>query len=282
MPNSIGVHLLGRVPSHPDVRDYQLAHFLTPDPLDAALAAVVAKHYSKALKTWATLVTTRVKAISPAPPPPPLPVPTPSPSPAPSPAPTPVPTPAPNPVDVEWVDAEGALDQEDTGHCVGFGWAQWGNTLPIDDHFVNADGHAIYYEAKAIDKEPGQENGSTVRSGAAAMLKRKRLSAYAFAKSVDEMRSWLDGHGPVVVGTDWYELMFQPDSNGFVYPTGNVVGGHCYCCVGDIVSEGALLFQNSWGQDWGLPGGRFKMTYADFGKVFKNNGEACAAVELAR
>jgi hypothetical protein len=268
MPDVIGAHLLGRVPSTPDPRDYQLEHFLTGDPLDAALADVVAKHSSKALKTWATLITKRVEANTPSPPAPPTPDPTPTPV---------VPTPVP---DVEWVDSEGALDQGDTGHCVGFGWAQWGNTLPIDDKFKNADGDAIYYECKVIDGNPRGENGSQVRSGAKAMQNRQRLTSYAFAASIDEVRAWVDSKGPVVFGTDWTDDMFEPDANGFIRPGGRVAGGHCYTCVGDLVSKSALLFQNSWGGDWGLPGGRFLMTYADAEMLFVNDGEACAAVEL--
>lgn len=263
--DSLGPHLLGRTPSPPDPRDYQLAHFLTDDPLDAALAAVLGSWEGHKTKAWAQIITARVKSLSPTPV---------DPAPIPDP-PVPVPTP-----DVDWLDPAGALDQGQTGHCVGFGWAQWGNTLPIEDHFLDADGDAIYYECKNIDGEPGQENGSSVRSGAKAMQTRKRLSAYAFAQTLDEARAWVDSHGPVVFGTDWLDGMFNPDAQGFVHPTGAVAGGHCYACVGDVVSEGALLFQNSWGTNWGMPGGRFKMTYADATMLLGQQGEACAAVEL--
>jgi len=271
---NLGPHLLGRRPSPPDPRDYQLAHFLAGDPLDAALAALMSSWEGKKTKAWANLITQRVKSLSPVPPDP---TPTPTPTPTPDPTPTPItPTPA---ADVVWTDSDAVLDQGQTPHCVGFGWAGWGDTQPVDDHFTNADGDKIYYECKVIDGEPGQEDGSDVRSGAKAMQNRKRLSAYAFAKSIDEVRAFLAAHGPVVFGSDWTNDMFNPDANGYVKPTGGVAGGHCYACVGDLVSEGALLFQNSWGDSWGLSG-RFKMTYADAAQLLANNGEACAAVEL--
>ena len=75
------------------------------------------------------------------------------------------------------------LDQGQTGHCVGFGWAGWGDAAPVEDTYQNADGNAIYYECKVIDGQPHQENGSSVRSGALAMRARGRLSAFAFATS---------------------------------------------------------------------------------------------------
>lgn len=258
---------LGRRPSPPDARDYRLSSFLprsAPDPLDTALAAFLAKHYSAAAKTLATLLVQRVKAISPAPPTPPKPAST----------------------DVVWPDADGALDQGEFGTCVGNGWAQWGNTAPVDDHYDEPAARAIYFEATVIDGQPdnpdvpgGGQQGSTVRSGAKAMQARGRLKTYAFAKSIDEVRAWLDGHGPVVFGTEWDQPMFTPDSKGFVHPDGNSAGGHCYVCVGDLPSEGALLFENSWGTSWGLAG-QFKMSYTDAASLLARQGEACAAAEL--
>jgi hypothetical protein len=254
-----GPHLLGRKPSPRDHRDFKLARFIAQDPLDRTLAQLVAStctHIS--VKRWATLVTSRLTSL----PPPPAP-------------------PQPTADDVVWLDSDAVLDQGDTPHCVGFGWAQWGNTAPVDDGFANADGNAIYYECKVVDKETGQENGSTVRSGAKAMQARGRLSAYAFAASADEAHEFVRTIGPIVVGTEWTHGMFEPDAGGFVRPTGEIAGGHCYLLVGDLPKEGALLFQNSWGATWGM-NGRFKMKYADFAHIFQRNGEACAAVELPR
>ncbi len=36
------------------------------------------------------------------------------------------------------------LNQGNTGHCVWFGWATWGNCPEVVDNYLNADGHAIY------------------------------------------------------------------------------------------------------------------------------------------
>jgi hypothetical protein len=272
MPKEIGKHLLGRIPNEPDDRDFTVKFLQEASPLEIALAKLEAsKAVAPATKAFAKSL---VDFLEPSPGPTPTPDPTPAPTPAPTPDPTPVPT-----SDVQYADKD-QLDQGDTGHCVGFGWAQWGNTDPINDNFTNADGDAIYYECKVIDGEPKQENGSQVRSGAKAMQDRKRDSAYAFASSLDEIKAWVQsGKGPVVIGSDWYNDMFDPDSKGFVKPTGGVAGGHCFLLVGDLESEGAFLFQNSWGKSWGL-NGYFKMKYADFNKLLQAQGDACVCVEL--
>jgi hypothetical protein len=166
---------------------------------------------------------------------------------------------------------------------VGFGWAAWGNTAPVEDTYQNADGNAIYYDAKVIDGEPKAEDGSSVRSGAKAMQNRKRLSAYAFASSIDQVVEWLTNHGPVVFGTNWTNDMFTKDADGFVHPTGSVAGGHCYTAIGyhpaKVLGNGktveAIEYDNSWGT-WG----RFFMTVEDAAKLLASQGEACLTLEL--
>jgi len=66
----IGPHLLGRIPSPPDARDWQLERFLSTDPVDVAYAALMKANVAKATKNWATAVMPLL-GHSPAPPPPP-------------------------------------------------------------------------------------------------------------------------------------------------------------------------------------------------------------------
>jgi hypothetical protein len=171
------------------------------------------------------------------------------------------------------------LDQGQTGHCVGFGWAGWVDAMPVEGSYQNADGHALYYECKVIDGEPLAENGSYVRSGALALRNRGRLAAFAFAKNTNEIDDWIDNHGPVVVGTAWTDDMFDPDATGLVKPTGNVAGGHCYLMLEKVDADDTYVFQNSWGGSWGR-NGRFRMKRSDFASLLANSGEACCAAEL--
>lgn len=273
MSLALGPHLLGCNPSPPDARDWQLASFIeaaqSGDPLDLALAALLAaRGPAKTTKAWASVATERLKAVSP--------VPTPAP---PDPGPTGPPAP-PEPTNTIWADPHATLNQSATPHCVGFGWTQWANTDPTNDDFGDEVGHAVYYECKAIDGQPGKENGSDVRSGAKAMQARGRLDAYAFAQTVAEIRAWVGSTGPVVLGSDWYDDMFNPDAQGFVYPTGKIAGGHCYLLAGDRRDEDAAFLLNSWGADWGL-GGWFKLRWDDVRKLIEDSwGEACATIEL--
>jgi hypothetical protein len=171
------------------------------------------------------------------------------------------------------------LDQGQTGHCVGFGWAGWVDAMPVEGNYQNADGHALYYECKVIDGEPLAENGSTVRSGPLALRNRGRLAAFAFAASTAEIDTWINNQGPVVVGTSWTNDMFNPDANGFVKPTGAVAGGHCYLMLEKVDAQDAYVFQNSWGASWGQ-NGRFRMKRSDFASLLADQGEACCAAEL--
>lgn len=184
-----------------------------------------------------------------------------------------------------WVDAV-VLDQGDFGTCVGNGWAGWGISTPIVDAYDEDDARAIYYEATVIDGTPddpdapgGGQVGSTVRSGAKAMQNRKRLVAYAFASGLADIDEWIDAHGPVVIGSDWTNDMFEPDSSGYVRPTGGVAGGHCYLLLDKLDAEDAYLFRNSWGPGWGDKG-NFRMKRSDFAQLLAAQGEACCAAEV--
>lgn len=174
------------------------------------------------------------------------------------------------------------LDQGQTGHCVGFAWAQWGDCSPVNDVFTNSDAHAIYYEAKVIDREPQAENGTSVHSGAKAMLARKRIGAYAWTQDLEEIKTFVLTQGPLVVGTYWTNDMFNPDAHNFVHPTGAIAGGHAYYICGYDRSTNVLRFQNNWGANW-AEHGFFYMSANEWFSIFTKNGdgEACAGVELA-
>lgn len=188
--------------------------------------------------------------------------------------------PVPLPPSALWADAV-VLDQGNFGTCVGNGWAGWGDSAPIIDAYTETDARAIYREATCIDGacDDTYQAGASVRSGAKAMQARNRLSAYAFAPTLDAIREWLANHGPVVMGTDWLEAMFTPDASGLVHATGAVAGGHCYLCIGYDIPSDTFQFRNSWGKGWGVVG-NFEMSSADLQTLLNQNGEACAAAEL--
>jgi hypothetical protein len=270
MPDEVGPHLLGRRPNTPDDRDFTLDKILKLDaPPDSLADMTLRQVYDQTdyLKTWwGFLVLWRwVKTFFSA---------------HPTPAPAPTPEPGPKSGFSEW-GTLARLDQGDTGHCTGFAWANWGNSTPVSDVFANADGDAIYYEAKVIDGEPGQENGSSTRSAVKAMQSRGRTAAYAFGQSIDELNQWLDQKGPAVAGTDWWTGMFKPDQNGYVDVVGKVEGGHEWVILDRDPNLRVYECLNSWG-DWGK-NGLFYVREEDMQKLlFGGNGDVCFALELPR
>jgi hypothetical protein len=269
--SEIGPHLLGRLPSPPDLRDYRLVNFAGIGQEageydfaeEARLAAeelrlttvtykrwaatkyadVTQTHWWKAFNHLANIIGEPLPPVT---------------------------------LDKLW-DTDFQFDQGETGHCVGFGWAGWGVAEPVIDNYVNAEGHKIYYEAKVIEGNPNNEDGAYTRDGAKAMQNRQRLAVYAFALTLDEILLHLRTQGPLVIGTDWTFDMFTPDADGFVKPTGENAGGHCYLLYG-VVGE-TLHFKNSWGASWG-DNGSFRMTFPNFQILMEAWGEAIASVEL--
>jgi hypothetical protein len=268
--DNLGSHLLGRKVKH-DPKDYSMRKALdklnSDDPvLDKTLREAIDER-NPLVTTWKGILQLWkiIKAFLSA-------------NPAPTPEP-PSPTPTPDPVTSRvWTDNAPVLDQGQTGHCVGFSWAQFGNTDPINDNYDNEQGHAIYYECKVLDGEPRAEDGSYVRTGAKAMKNRGRIATYVFSTNIQDVKEWLLTQGPVTVGSDWMNDMFDPDGEYYVHPQGGVAGGHAYLCVGYDAPTDTYIFQNSWGSGW-ADGGRFKMHAQDFQLLLSRDGEACGTTE---
>jgi hypothetical protein len=175
------------------------------------------------------------------------------------------------------------LDQGATPHCVGYAWATYGIAFPVPDAWDNSMGEKIYYAAKVIDGEPGQEDGSTTQSGVQAFMQFSQLqnNSYAFATNLQDIITWVLANGPVVVGTNWYNNMFNPSSSGLVTiaPNDTVAGGHEYTVNGVDTIAGLFYLTNSWGTSW-ANGGHFLMDFATFQRLQTEGGDCCTASEV--
>jgi hypothetical protein len=167
-----------------------------------------------------------------------------------------------------------ALNQGSTPHCVGFSGVGWMNAEPVPNTLREDDGHALYWDCKAIDGYPG--DGTYVRTLARVLKSKGRISGYAFGSVLDARRFILT-EGPVVFGIPWLEGFFYPDSEGVIKPWGELCGGHAILAYG--ADPVYCWLQNSWGKSWGK-GGTCRISWADLEAVFGDHGEAMAAVEL--
>lgn len=185
-----------------------------------------------------------------------------------------------------------ALDQGQTGTCVGHGWKNFlrcapkrterGGPSPFDIYraAVRLDGFRDNDdEATLPDGDPGMDSGTTVRAGAKALAQAGRLTSYAWSWHLQPVIQWVLTRGPVVLGTNWYSS-FQPDAEGICRITRGAysVGGHCYLMRGVDTKRSLARCCNSWGDGWGRSGD-FYLPLSDLERLIHENGEACSAVE---
>ena len=173
---------------------------------------------------------------------------------------------------------EKPLNQKDTPHCVGFSMASFGINSPVNSMYDNEKGHDFYYLCKIVDGEPGEENGSYIRSAGKVLKDVGRIDVYAFAFSMESIKWWLINKGPLISGTIWTLGMMTPDENNIVRPTGSVVGGHAVL-LNEWTEDNYIGIQNSWGEGWG-DNGKAYISAEDFETLFNYDGEVMTTVEL--
>jgi hypothetical protein len=169
-------------------------------------------------------------------------------------------------------------DQGDTNQCVGYAMHGLLRALPILQRDPRAS--IIYHEAQKLDEFAGEDyEGTSVRGGAKALKADGKIVSYGWANDVQMVLQWLAFKGPVVLGTNWYESMMNPDATGLIVPGGEIVGGHAYLAIGYDSTKERLICQNSWSRDWGPINGRFHLHYDDADALIKDEGEACTSTE---
>jgi hypothetical protein len=186
-----------------------------------------------------------------------------------------------------WV-ALPALDQGDTPQCVGYSSYQWLTSSPVKNlpPFKPVD---LYHQAQKNDEWPGEDyEGSSVRGAFKYLKSAGYVSEYRWALDVETIVGHLLTVGPVVMGTTWTEGMFMADSEGFIDDIGGKeAGGHAYCLIGanrlkkSKHGVGAVRVLNSWGTGW-EDKGRAWLSFAALSWLLKQDGEACAAMEIKK
>jgi hypothetical protein len=140
----------------------------------------------------------------------------------------------------------------------------------------------VYSDATKVDSYDGSyppdDTGSDGLSVAKVMQTRGLISGYLHATSLAAMQAALQDT-PVIVGTNWTEGMFNPDSNGQVHPSGDVAGGHEYEVIGLDVDKKLFHCVNSWGESWGIKG-HFFISFSDMDNLLHSDGDCTQFLPL--
>lgn len=184
-----------------------------------------------------------------------------------------------------WYDGAYYGDQGNTPMCVEYGWGHFCTDSPIVDTATGPPWQTgeVYHAAQLVDEFPGEDyEGTSVRAGAKVLQARGLIGEYRWAFDVDTVLRCVLTTSPVVMGTNWYESMFNPDPvTGRVSIGGAMAGGHCWVVNGYNDRTGWARCKNSWSFQWGHRG-HFFIHRTDLARLIAEDGEACMAVERPR
>lgn len=179
-----------------------------------------------------------------------------------------------------WWSSGAWFDQGNSSACVGHAWAHWLEDGPVTQHGIAVDPFVLYREAQHVDEWPGNDyDGSSVRGGAKVLVTRGLVAGYMWTWNVETLAAAVLTSGPSVVGTNWYDDMFDPDPTGRVSVSGSFAGGHAWLINGVNTRTESFRGKNSWGRSWGRLG-HFTISFADMQRLLDEDGEACLAVEV--
>jgi hypothetical protein len=187
-------------------------------------------------------------------------------------------------------DGTPVLDQGAEGACTGFGVTNELLWYPVAVPGLDATfaREKIYWVAQRDDPWPGgaypqaspRYEGTAVLYAVQAAVDLGYYVEYRWATRERELALGVGHLGPAIIGVDWYEGMYEPDSGGFIHPTGELVGGHCTLLTGINIDDGYYTLHNSWGPSWG-DHGNCKIRRVDMQKLLNDNGEACIITQRA-
>jgi hypothetical protein len=190
-----------------------------------------------------------------------------------------------------WISPGDVWDQGQTSQCVAYSTNRYLITYPVVNKPILP--HEGFYEAcQDVDEWPGSDyDGTSVRAAFKVLKARGQVTSYGWADEAEMVIRHVLSIGPVVMGTDWTDDMVEPDSEGYISPTGQNIGGHAWLLVGadrnrvhkKTGARGAIRKLGSWGSGWAQKG-RAWMTFDDLQKLIKGlsrwPGEACTATEI--
>jgi hypothetical protein len=178
------------------------------------------------------------------------------------------------------------LNQGQEGACVGFGWSAELACDPVQIPASNSSAFKLYEAARAQDQLMGNDfgDGASVLAGVKACQQLGWVSSYRWAMGIDDVVDTLCARGPVVLGINWYDGMYETEEAGRVRLNGQLVGGHCILATGYIPEHPVwggnwVQWTNSWGKTYGV-NGRGYISVDDLSRLLQENGEAVVAMDV--
>jgi len=186
-------------------------------------------------------------------------------------------------------DKRTILNQRETPHCVAYSALHYLMATPVVNNRALPAPIAIYDGAQAIDEWPGTDyEGTSVNAGLKVLRSMGYIERWEWAYDANTAIDHLLARGPLMLGTTWFWDMFEPDAQGYIWPTGPSVGGHAFCLVAanrarknPDGSVGAARILNSWGADWGQ-NGRAWISFKTLQLLIEDWGEVAYPVEVKK
>lgn len=180
------------------------------------------------------------------------------------------------------------FDQGSEGACVGFALGHELAARPAEVRGLTYDSlvENIYWEAQKSDPWEGGSypdadpiyGGTSILAGVKQVKKLGYIDEYRWAFNIDDILYGIGHNGPAVFGLNWYSDMYTPDKNGFIKPTGSLVGGHAILGRAVNVTDGYVTLRNSWGRSWGKDGDCY-ISFEDLESLMNMWGECCFLME---
>jgi hypothetical protein len=186
--------------------------------------------------------------------------------------------------DVDWdLTIDFPLDQGAEGACVGFGTSAELSAEPMQWPTGNAFAQTLYQRARARDRARGYDfpSGATVLAGLEAAREMGLIQGFRWAQRFDDIALGLMV-GPVVMGTDVTEGMYETTAEGEWVPVGPYIGGHCWVIIGFRLNHPTFgrcyLMVNSWGARFGF-NGKAWIREESLRKLWDRGGEAAIVTD---
>jgi len=176
---------------------------------------------------------------------------------------------------VEWANVNHVLDQGEYATCVAasvLGLLNTDDERHNDPAFTDDDILPFF----ATIEGGSLTRGALIRNGLKAAQRNGLIVAYALLINEDEMESWLQQHGPVLVGSTWTKSMSNPQGDIVMVDRTDEASGHAWFFHG--YDPNYLHGSQSWGEDWG-DHGYFRISRTSFSGLYQVGGECWAVVQ---